>query len=736
MSAEHCGAVSGGDPELLGATPLVGGTNFAFYTGAAAQGVQVCVYPQKNPFFERRYDLTAKQPVEQDGGIIGYIWHGVVPDARESDLYGFRVDGPYAPEKGFFFNPNKLLIDFCAREVTHELHQWDPLHFPHNREDNASLMPKGRIVDWRRLESQTKQGFIHPHTDSVILEMHVKGATCLHPDIPPEIRGTYKALSHPAFIAWLQDMCFTTVEVQPPGAYGSDVRLAGLGMSNYWGYMPMAPMAPHTGYAASKEPMREFHESISILRAHGIEVVVDVVPNHTLESRSDGPVINLRGMDSTLYLDRDYTGSGNTRDFGHPMNVRFFLEELRHWKRLGVSGFRIDLATIVGRVHGKDFDPHSPMMRAIREDAFLRDVKFYGEPWDLGPNCVQCGNLCATSPGASSAQNIVAEWDRVARDVLPQAALGHKEIPRNWIINALAGQLLPPYARVTKIGSHDGPTLDDMVAYLAKQNGPNGEDGRDGNEINPDGFWVSEQDRLRVERFAFSLLAITQGIPMTTLGHERCKSQNGNTNPYCQDNNTSYIPWNDAVTPQGRDLMAFVKECNMFRAAHPSLRRATLFAGQADLESGLTFADNPMKDVTWLDPFAQDFCKVGAIDWLGGFQMLLSGDPGNSPPHEQNLTRLVMRSDRDSPLLALINPTGGDIEFLLPEVAGIVWKQVLNSLDSGAVGGEPASAAQSVKVGYHALIMFEGMRTPLHQSTLQFQDRAINANVAHGVLSL
>lgn len=724
MESESCYGLESGTPDLLGATPLgESGTNFAFYAGKDARHVELCEFDQAiKPNFEKRYDVTAKEPVINGDQLIGHIWHGIAPEIRAGALYGFRVDGTFEPQAGRYFNNKKLLVDPCARVVTHALHQWAPCDFPSNREDNAALMSKARVINWRALQLDvSQQGALYPHADTNILEMHVKGATTLHPDIPENVRGTFMALIHPVFLDWVKKMHITTLELMPPAAYGSDQPLAARGLKNYWGYMPFAPMAPHPTYATNGTPLHEFALAIATLRQSGVEVILDVVPNHTLESGPDGPVINFRGMDNSLYLPNlDFTGCGNTRDFGHPMNIRFFMAELLHWASLGVAGFRIDLATIIGRDHGKNFDPNSPMMRAIREHPVLQKIKFYGEPWDLGPQGVQIGKLCYHSPVAP-AENIIGEWDCVFRDTLPKVAFSHDDtVTRNKIMNFLAGKNIPPYARVLKSGSHDGATMWDMLSITGgKNNYANKEDNKDGNPIPDDTFWGSSDDRMRVQRFAFSLVALAQGVPLTTMGNERCHSQQGNTNAYCQDNEMSYVRWKDQIAPEGQQLMDFAAECFRFKAAHSSLRRATLFTGQADPDSPYIFAGSQMKDVSWLDPLAGEFSpNEDSINWLGGFQMMLSGDPGNSPSSEENPTRFVRREERDAPLVALINPTLGNVEFTLPSLQGVSWTPVLNSAAPNVLGKAFEGCAK-VLVGYRSAIVFEGPHLPTSQSQAQ-----------------
>jgi len=726
-----------GHTKWLGATPDADGrgTNFAFYTSKDATRVELCLFDKAQGANEtHHFDLKAKEDVLGDNGqLLGYIWHGHAEGVREGRLYGFRVHGEYNPERRKFFNPNKLLVDPCAKAVTHEIHEWEKRHFPGNFEDNGPIMPKARVVDWQKLHREATDGVpvgaLRPHPDTNLLELHVKGATILHPKIVKEERGTYKALSHRAFINWVKKMGFKGIELMPVESFGTDGGLADRGKINHWGYMTMAPTALYTGYAATQKPEVEFANTVRNLKKAGIEVMLDVVPNHTLECGDGGPALNLRIEDGEMYIREDMTGCGNTRDFGHPMNRRMFLEELKYWKGMGVSGFRIDLATVIGREHGNGFDPNSHMIKAIREDPELKDIKFYGEPWDLGSGASmreQVGKLSHTTPPKDGEvgipdENHIAEWNPHYRDKMREAALSHEgELSRSsiiWTMSGSPGPYTDPMKQVNKPGGgHDGATLFDAISRPnGKDNRLNGEDNRDGNEIEPRHYWANPDDQLRVQRFALALLSVSQGTPMITIGHERCHTQGGNTNLYCLNKNPedptnhgAWIKWPNKMDADAKNMMSFTRACNFFRNNHSSLRRATFFTGKPDEASGLTFKGTSMKDVTWLDPAAGELAG-DAMNKPGGFGMLLSGDPGNSSPDEQCFTRRVQRKERDIPLLVLVNPTMADVTYTLPEVPGVSWKPVLKSnpkdTHKDAIGGN-----DTITLGFHSLIAFEGSR--------------------------
>ncbi len=730
-----------GHTRWLGATPdsKGRGTNFAFYAGKHATRVELCLFDKaKGENETKHFELKAKEDVRGDNGeVIGFIWHGFAAGVQEGQMYGFRVDGPYDPSRRLYHNANKLLVDPCAKAVTHEIHTWEDKHFPSNFENNGTIMPKARVVDWQKLHREAAadipMGSCYPYALTNTMEMHVKGGTYLNEELPKHERGTFSALANPKFIKWVKDMVYTGVELMPVESFGTDAPLAKRGLKNYWGYMTMAPMAPHTEFGATDRPEVELAHAIRAMKKarnpedakdKGLEVIMDVVPNHTLESGRDGPVVNLRGMDDTLYLHNDYTGTGNTRDFGHPINRRMFLEELKYWQGLGVAGFRIDLATIIGRSGGADFDPDHKMLKALREDfgleGGLQNVKFYGEPWDLGPNGYQIGRLAHHPKSEEGLDgNLIAEWDGKARDMLQQAALNpDAAVPRSEMTRRIAGSsdlYEDPQHHVVKVTSHDSMSLDNLVTFKQKHNEDNLENNNDGNGgianwgvEGPTDDPVVNGNRKRTQFFAVASLAMMQGGRMFCLGHERGHSQDGNSNAYCQDNAKTHVKWGKDVSPEGYELMEFTRFTNTFRKKHPSLSRATHFTGEPDQASGLRYGDNFMKDVTWLTPDCREL-RGHEMDEPGAFGMMLSGDPGNSKPHIKNITRVVQHAKHDEPVLALFNPTNHDMEFKLPDVAGVKWKSALNSLDPKNVGHAYAPGA-TVKVGYRSLIAFEGQR--------------------------
>jgi isoamylase len=680
------------------------GTDFVFYAGKGATNVELCLFNEAEGAPESaHFNLTSKEEVREGERVVGYLWHGHAEGVKEGQLYGFRVDG--LREQGY--NPNKLLVDPAAKAISHDF-SWHPNMRGDNNEDDSRQMPKGRVVDWRQLQHEAaKPGSLGPHADTIsICEAHVKGATELHASIHENERGKYKALASPEFISWMKHQGITSLELMPIESHDK----------TYWGYSTLANMAPHIGYASTDRPEREFMEMVRTLKENGIEVIMDVVPNHSIEGNHQGPTANFRGMDPALYAPEDASGCGNTRDFGHPLNARHFIEELKYWRGLGVSGFRIDLASIVGREHSQTFNEQSPVMKAIHEDPELADVKFFGEPWDLKGYFL--GDLARIH---DLRHNHIAEWNGLSRDLFSEAAFdAHHDMTRGRLINAIAGSHdqyafhgAGPQMSVAFIESHDHGTLLDLVSSPnGKQNYPNGEDNRDGNEIPRQWYWDRVEDRERVQDFAITNLLLSQSTPMITLGHDRWHSQNGNTNTYNQDNETTWIEWGDKINPKGRELMDLIAAGNRLRSEHASLRRAKFFSGSADEAGDFTFKYGEeysrLKDVTWLDTDGKELSQE-AMGHAGGFGQLISGDPGNSPDEEKSHVRRVQGRPHEDPLLILRNPMRHDIEFTLPDVPGVKWKPAFNSMGYDQED-TPRSGNDKVNVAWRSVMVFEAVR--------------------------
>ncbi|MFL6615403.1 MAG: glycogen debranching protein GlgX [Pantoea agglomerans] len=539
--------ITAGDPEPLGASYDGKGVNFTLFSQHAGR-VELCLFDEQGA--EQRLDLP---------GRSGDIWHGYVPALKPGQRYGYRVHGPWAPQQGHRFNPAKLLVDPCARAVEGDVPD-DPLFHggeaqpdPH---DNAAIAPKSRVVaedfDW--------QGDVAPRTpwgNTVIYEAHVRGLTQQHPEIPETLRGTYAALGHPVMVNYLRNLGITTLELLPVAHFASEPRLLQLGLSNYWGYNPFALWAVDPRYASGQPdvtPLQEFQQAVKNLHAAGIEVLLDVVFNHTAELDEIGPTISMRGIDNASYywLDeqgdyQNWTGCGNTLNIHHPQVMTWALEALRYWVRVcHVDGFRFDLAPVLGRT--PDYQRDAPFFEAIRACPLLSQVKLIAEPWDIGPDGYQVGRFPPP----------FAEWNDKFRDTARRYWL-HGDISNGEFVRRFAASSdlyqhndRPPHATVNLITAHDGFTLWDVVSFERKHNEANGEDNRDGHGDNyshnhgKEGLNVSFdviERRRRSVRALLTTLLLSQGTPMLLAGDERGHTQRGNNNAYCQDNALSWLDW-------------------------------------------------------------------------------------------------------------------------------------------------------------------------------------------------
>ena len=558
-----------GKPAPLGAHYDGQGVNFTLFS-AHAERVELCVFDANGQ--EHRYDLP---------GHSGDIWHGYLPDARPGLRYGYRVHGPWQPAEGHRFNPAKLLIDPCARQIDGEFKDNPLLHAGHNEpdyRDNAAIAPKCVVVvdhyDWED-DAPPRT----PWGSTIIYEAHVKGLTYLHPEIPVEIRGTYKALGHPVMINYLKQLGITALELLPVAQFASEPRLQRMGLSNYWGYNPVAMFALHPAYACSPETaLDEFRDAIKALHKAGIEVILDIVLNHSAELDLDGPLFSLRGIDNRSYYwireDGDYhnwTGCGNTLNLSHPAVVDYASACLRYWvETCHVDGFRFDLAAVMGRT--PEFRQDAPLFTAIQNCPVLSQVKLIAEPWDIAPGGYQVGNF----------PPLFAEWNDHFRDAARRFWL-HYDLP----LGAFAGRFAAssdvfkrngrlPSAAINLVTAHDGFTLRDCVCFNHKHNEANGEENRDGTNNNysnnhgKEGLGGSldlvERRRDSIHALLTTLL-LSQGTPMLLAGDEHGHSQHGNNNAYCQDNQLTWLDWSQASS----GLTAFTAALIHLRKRIPAL---------------------------------------------------------------------------------------------------------------------------------------------------------------------
>ncbi|MFJ1925894.1 glycogen debranching protein GlgX [Streptomyces sp. NPDC088131] len=619
-------AVWPGTPMPLGARYRVGpdgvaGTNFALWAGGA-EAVELCLFEEDGT--ETRLPLTE---------LTHEIWHGFVPGVRAGQRYGYRVHGRWDPWTGARWNPAKLLLDPYARavdgdftlpaEVYGHVRDWPEQQAAdtvRDERDSAPYVPKGVVVhdddDWAE-DRRPKT----PWADSVIYELHVRGFTERHPGIPAELRGTYAGLAHPVAIGHLKHLGVTAVELLPVHQFAHEDHLLRRGLHNYWGYNSIGYFAPHAGYCASGtagQQVGEFKRMVRAMHDAGIEVILDVVYNHTAEAGELGPTLSLRGIDNRGYYRlqsdarryADYTGCGNTLHVVQPNVLRLITDSLRYWvTEMGVDGFRFDLAAALARsMH--DVDMLSPFLAVIAQDPVLRRVKLIAEPWDVGTGGYQVG---AFPP-------LWTEWNDRYRDAvrdfwrgaLPDVRdLGYR-LTGSSDLYAWGGRR--PYASVNFVTAHDGFTLRDLVSYEQKHNEANGEGNRDGTSDNRSwncGIEGETDDpqvnavRLRQLRNLLTTLLLSTGVPMLVAGDEMGRTQGGNNNAYCQDNEVSWVDWSLLEQPRWRALTELTARVLALRHAHPVLRRRAFFSGRPQAPDGL-------RDLAWFTPQGAEMTEQ---DW-------------------------------------------------------------------------------------------------------------------------
>lgn len=593
-----------GKPGPLGSYFDNKGTNFSLYS-AHAEGVELCLF---------KGDREIRLPMTQK---TGDIWHGYLPGSCKDWLYGYRVYGPWQPDKGLFFNPNKLLIDPYCRCLEGEL-LYSKLSFENTTEpdqqDNASVMMKCRVLnetyDWQQDVSPTIDW-----ANMIIYEAHVRGITSLHPDIPKPLSGTYAGLAHPVMIDYLTKLGITSLELMPVQHHIDEPRLQKLGLHNYWGYNVIAPFAVEPRYWSGQKgstPLSEFRDMVKALHKANIEIIIDVVFNHTAELDKYGPTLSLRGIDNLTYYwinsDGDYqnwTGCGNTLKLTQPAVLRWVMDCLRYWvTECHVDGFRFDLAAVLGRT--PNFNADSPLLSAIAQDPLLSKVKLICEPWDIGPNGYQLGQFHWP----------FAQWNDRFRDDIRTFWL-HKQTTLGSLARRFAAsddmfnrRNQPPSASINMITAHDGFTLKDLVSFNEKHNEANGENNRDGHNENfsnnhgKEGMAVSceiEHTRLLSTRALLALLLLAQGTPMLLAGDEWGNSQQGNNNAYCQDNEITWLAWKDANIA----LIEYTKALITLRKQIPVLNSNQWWTGQYSNETHYY-------DVRWLNKHGK---ALSASEW-------------------------------------------------------------------------------------------------------------------------
>jgi glycogen operon protein len=580
----------------LGASHDGDATNVALWA-READGVEVCLFDDAGN--ETRVGL---------GDRTFDVWHGRLPGVGPGQRYGFRVHGPWDPARGRRFDPAKLLIDPYARAVTDDV-RYDRAMFEHGR-DSASRVPKAVVVGDDGFDWGTDTAPRVPWADAVVYELHVRGFTMRHPDIPDELRGTYAGLAHPAAIRHLLDLGVTTVELMPVHHFVSEPQQIERGQTNYWGYNSLAFFAPHAGYSASGSyggQVTEFKAMVRALHDAGLEVVLDVVYNHTAEQGPDGPTLCFRGIDNAAYYrldtahpDRynDYTGCGNTVNVSHPHVLRLVMDSLRYWvDQMHVDGFRFDLAAALARsMH--DVDMLGSFMTVIEQDPVLREVKLIAEPWDIGPGGYQVGEF----------PHLWTEWNdkfrNTVRDHWRGAAPGVRDLAYrlSGSSDLYAEDGRRPYASINFVTAHDGFTLRDLVSYDRKHNEVNGEDNRDGTNDNRSwnhGVEGETSDSAVVElrqrqlRNLLTTLLLSTGVPMLVAGDEMGRTQRGNNNAYCLDDETTWLDW--SLREEYGDLLDFARRLLQLRHKHPVFRQRRFFEGRPVVHDG-------RKDLAWFHP--------------------------------------------------------------------------------------------------------------------------------------
>ena len=621
-----------GKPYPLGATWDGAGVNFAL-ASENATSVEVCLFGGE--------DGNQQQAAIAHTEHTGFVWHVYLPGIRPGQRYGYRVHGPYEPANGHRFNPAKLLLDPYAKAIDRTIN-WDDALFGYtigkgdddptkDDRDSAPFAPKSVVIEpWFDWEDDRRLAI--PWEDTIIYELHPKGMTKLHPALPEEIRGTYAGLVHPAVIDYLQRLGVTAVELMPAHHFVADRNLVEKGLTNYWGYNSIGYFAPDVRYSASGtlcQQVSEFKSMVKEFHRAGIEVILDVVYNHTAEGNHLGPTLSFRGIDNATYYrleeDRrfykDYTGCGNSLNMRHPRTLQMIMDSLRYWiTEMHVDGFRFDLAATLAReLH--EVDRLSAFFDIIQQDPVISRVKLIAEPWDVGEGGYQVGNF----------PPLWSEWNGKYRDCVRDYWRGGDQALNEFAARLTGSSDLyawsgrRPYASINFVTAHDGFTLNDLVSYNDKHNEANGEDNRDGESNNRAWNCGAEGPtddpeinalRARQKRNFIATLMFSQGVPMLLAGDEIGRTQRGNNNAYCQDSELSWFPWQQA----DRDLLEFTRTAIEFRKQHRNFKRRRFFQGRA-------IRGDQVSDIGWFKPDGE---QMSDDDWNGGFAksigVYLNGD--------------------------------------------------------------------------------------------------------------
>src|SRR5277367_1875318 len=677
-----------GQPYPLGATYDGAGTNFGLFSEVADR-VELCLFDDDGT--ESRVELRE---------VDGFVWHGYLPGVSPGQRYGYRVHGPYNPAAGQRCNPSKLLLDPYAKAIDGHVTWGQPVFsypFGHpdrrNNTDSAPYVPRSAVVnpyfDWG-LDRPPRT----PYHETVIYEAHVRGLTKLHPVVPEEQRGTYLGLAHPAIISHLHRLGVTAIELMPVHQYVTDSHLNDRGLHNYWGYNTIGFFAPHNGYAASGrrgEQVQEFKTMVRALHEAGIEVILDVVYNHTAEGNDLGPTLSFRGIDNAAYYrlvddDKRYymdtTGTGNSLLMRHPHVLQMIMDSLRYWVLdMHVDGFRFDLAAALARQF-HEVDRLSAFFDMCQQDPIVSQAKLIAEPWDVGEGGYQVGNF----------PPLWTEWNGKYRDTVRDFWRGEPATLPEFASRLTGSSDLyessgrRPVASINFVTCHDGFTLADLVSYNDKHNEANGEENRDGTDDNRswncgvEGPATEDPEivelRARQQRNFLVTLFLSQGIPMMSAGDEIGRTQGGNNNAYCQDNEISWVDWSRAAGE--RDLLAFTQKVARLRRRHAVFRRRRFFHGP------VTGSGAGTTDITWLTPAGDEMTEE---DWRASYArsvaVFLNGSAISEPdPRGDPVT--------DKKFLLLFNAGAEPITFTIPEATlGTDWEIVIDTLSPR---GDPADA--------------------------------------------
>jgi isoamylase len=698
-----------GTPYPLGATWDGAGTNFALFS-EVADGVELCLFDGDGDGAraESRVELTE---------IDGFVWHGYLPDVGPGQRYGYRVHGPYEPAQGHRCNPSKLLLDPYGKAVDGQL-RWDEALFGYrfndparaSTTDSAPFMPTNVVInpffDWGDDRPPRT-----PYHGTVIYEAHVRGLTLRHPDVPPDQRGTYAGLGHPAVIEHLTRLGVTAVELMPVHQFVPEHQLSDRGLSNYWGYNTIAFLAPHNGYSSAHTPggqVGEFKAMVKALHGAGIEVILDVVYNHTAEGDHRGATVSFRGIDNAAYYrlsdaDKryylDYTGCGNSFNVRHPHALQLIMDSLRYWVlEARVDGFRFDLAAALAReLH--DVDRLSAFFDLVQQDPVVSQVKLIAEPWDVGEGGYQVGNFPPLwSEWNGKYRDTVRDFWRGQDSALPEFA---SRLSGSSDLYRTSGRR--PVASINFVTCHDGFTLLDLVSYDRKHNKANGEGGVDGTDDNRSWNCGAEGPtadpavldlRSRQRRNFLATLFCSQGVPMLLAGDEMGRTQGGNNNAYCQDNEMSWVDWGLADGPAS--LLEFACELAAFRREHPVFRRRRFFRGQSGTGDSLA-------DIAWLTPSGRE---MGDQDWNTSYaramMVFLNGDAITEPgPRGEPV--------RDDSFLILLSANNEPVTFTLPGPKfGRRWSVTLDTAAGRATEGsgtEHRPGGQIVLAGHSMMAL-------------------------------